>query len=115
MFTGAQFFSQFTPFFSNKTDSAAEFIAFFQNLLISVSFIVMFWLRQDVRGQSFLIAVLKWIGTPLTIGFLYVTRTGWDVGIINLLVASIFVFDSYYMYLIYNELKIKNINPWTRI
>jgi hypothetical protein len=39
------------------------YAAFLQNLLMSVLFIAMVWARRGTRGQSWVIAVAKWIGT----------------------------------------------------
>lgn len=42
---------------------AAEYSAFLQNLLMSILFIAMFARRGDLRGQSVLLAIAKWLGT----------------------------------------------------
>ena len=43
--------------------AAARYSAFLQNLLMSVLFVAMFAARRGARGQSLVIAVMKWLGT----------------------------------------------------
>jgi hypothetical protein len=117
MITGGKFFAQFEQYFRNNIFEGAKFIAFIQNLVISVCFVLMFWQRQSSEGQSFTIAWSKWLGTSMTVGlyYLFLDHNGEDTSLMFIFMLAIFVFDSYYMYLIYNQLKEEGINPWTRL
>lgn len=44
-------------------DSAKVYSAFIQNLIMSILFIIMLANRPDIKGQSLIIAINKWIGT----------------------------------------------------
>jgi hypothetical protein len=64
-------------------EAGARYSAFLQNLLMSVLFIHLFIQRGGAAGQSFTIAVNKWVGT-LTATILY----GWGEGSLFLLVLG---------------------------
>lgn len=117
MLRGGPFFGQFEPYFHKEMFEGAKFIAFIQNLVISVCFVLMYWERQNSEGQSFTIAWSKWIGTSMTVGFSYLMadHKGEDASLIFIVILATFVFDTYYMRLIYNQLKKEGINPWTRL
>lgn len=117
MIAGGPFFGQFEPYFHNEIFEGAKFIAFIQNLVISICFILMFWQRQSSEGQSFTIAWSKWIGTSMTVGlsYLLIDHKGEDVTLMLIIIGTIFILDIYYMYLIYKQLKKEGINPWTRL
>lgn len=117
MIAGGKFFGQFEPYFHNEIFEGAKFIAFIQNLVISVCFVLMYWERQNSEGQSFTIAWSKWLGTSMTVGLSYLLadHKGEDATLIFIIILATFVFDTYYMRLIYNQLKKEGINPWTRL
>ena len=117
MIAGGKFFGQFEPYFHNEIFEGAKFIAFIQNLVISICFVLMYWERQNADGQSFTIAWSKWIGTSMTVGLSYLLadHKGEDASLIFIIILATFVFDTYYMNLIYKQLKKEGINPWTRL
>ncbi len=117
MIAGGKFFGQFEPYFHNEIFEGAKFIAFIQNLVISVCFVLMYWERQTSEGQSFTIAWSKWLGTSMTVGLSYLLadHKGEDATLIFIIILATFVFDTYYMRLIYNQLKKEGISPWTRL
>lgn len=116
MIAGGPFFGQFEPYFHKEIFEGAKFIAFIQNLIISVCFILMYWQRQNSDGQSFTIAWTKWIGTSMTVGLSYLLsdHKGEDNTLTLIIILATSIFDTYYMRLIYNQLKKEGINPWTR-
>ena len=117
MIAGGPFFGQFEPYFHKEIFEGAKFIAFIQNLIISVCFVLMYFQRQSSEGQSFTIAWSKWIGTSMTVGLSYILadHEGEDATLMFFIILATFVFDTYYMRLIYNQLKKEGINPWTRL
>lgn len=114
---GGPFFGQFEPYFHKEIFEGAKFIAFIQNLVISICFVLMYWQRQSPEGQSFTIAWSKWIGTSMTVGLSYLLadHKGEDATLMFVIIFATFIFDTYYMYLIYKQLKKMGINPWTRL
>lgn len=117
MITGGRFFGQFELYFHKDTFEGAKFIAFLQNLVMSVNFVVMFWERRSSQGQSFTIAWTKWIGTSMTVGqsYLMIDHKGEDVSFMTIIISAIFIFDVYYMQLIYKQLIKEKINPFLRL
>lgn len=83
---------------------AAEYSAFLQNLLMSILFIDMYWKRGNMKGQSFLLAVAKWIGTVAP-----TILMGWMTFNPYILCCGIFcsVFDLIYIGMILKEKYIK--------
>ncbi|MGL4913726.1 MAG: hypothetical protein ACRC3Y_14995 [Romboutsia sp.] len=53
----------FSVLFNGDLFQTAGFIAYFQNLLMSILFVLMFLERRNLNGQSILIALFKWLGT----------------------------------------------------
>ncbi|WP_052356855.1 transmembrane-type terpene cyclase [Faecalimicrobium dakarense] len=53
----------FSILFDGDILQAAGFIAYFQNLLMSILFVLMFLERRNLKGQSIFIAIFKWLGT----------------------------------------------------
>lgn len=117
MIAGGPFLGQFEPYFHKEIFEGAKFIAFIQNLVISVCFVLMYWQRQTSEGQSFTIAWSKWIGTSMTVGLSYLLadHKGENATLMSVTILATFVFDTYYVRLIYNQLKKEGINPWTRL
>lgn len=118
MLVGGPFFADFS-YFSNSYFESAKFIAFIQNAVMSVLFVSFFYSRKaqnhPIEGQSFTIALSKLIGTSLTVGISYTMAHPNNWYFIGIFVATAFIFDSWYAYLIYNELKRHHINPFTRL
>jgi len=75
--------------------------AFGQNVFMSILFIIMFFKRNSLRGQSIYIAVFKMLGTDLTSIHYYlyepITQSSF---ILPSLFILIFIFDIAYIYLI---------------
>jgi hypothetical protein len=116
MFYGGSFFGQFNLYFKNDTFEGAKFIALIQNAVISICMVLMYLQRRNSDGQSFTIAWSKWLGTSMTVGLSYIyTHQTEQFQFIAFFVLATFIFDTYYMYLIYNQLKKEGINPWTRL
>jgi hypothetical protein len=84
--------------------------AFGQNLLMSILFIIMFFNRNSLRGQSFYIAVFKMLGTGLTsVHFYFYEPISQSSFILPSLYVSILVFYILYIYLILKRYKRNNI------
>lgn len=115
MYFGGQFFRQFELFFQNDHIRGATFIAFIQNAIMSISFVVMFHMRGSVEGQSFTIAWAKWIGTSMTGGIIFIMEHPDNWYFVGVFLAAIFVADVYYMVAIYRALRREGINPWRRL
>lgn len=116
MIVGGPFFKDFLPYFKGELFESAKFIALIQNAVMSILFVVMFLERRSSEGQSFTIAWTKWIGTSMTVGVSYLAvehRENWHF--VGIFVALCFVFDVWYMVLIYQQLRREGINPWTRL
>ncbi|MCM1086594.1 MAG: hypothetical protein NC419_00435 [Muribaculaceae bacterium] len=81
---------------------AAQYSAFLQNLLMSVLFLALYIKRENMEGQSILLAVAKWIGTLAPTILMGVITFNAVV-----LTAGIFcsVFDLIYIFLLYKESK----------
>lgn len=116
MYLGGPFFKDLLPFFKGDLFESAKFIAFLQNAAMSILFVFMFLNRRSSEGQSFTIAWSKWLGTSMTVGLSYLGvdhRDNWHF--MAIFVGVCFVFDVWYMALIYGQLKREGINPWTRL
>lgn len=116
MIKGGTFFKDFVPYFKGDTFESAKFIAFIQNAVMSILFVAMYYQRRTSEGQSFTIAWSKWLGTSMTVGLSYLGvehADNWHF--VGIFVAICFVFDLWYMALIYRQLRREGINPWTRL
>ena len=77
----------------------AGFIAYFQNLLMSILFVLMFLERRNLKGQSIFIAIFKWLGT-LSVSIMNLS------GMVSSNLTELFVifliqvFDILYIYLL---------------
>ena len=90
---------------------AARYTAFGQNLMMSALFIGMLVGRNDVRGQSMPIAILKGIGT-LAPTIQFTAQTG--SALILAFGIGCFVFDVVYAALLYQKFRELGLNPFTR-
>ena len=89
--------------------------AFGQNVFMSILFIIMFFKRNSLRGQSIYIAVFKMLGTDLTsIHYYLYEPTTQSSFILPSLFILIFIFDIAYIYLIARFYK-RNKTPLLKI
>ena len=116
MLTGGPFLGQFSSYFQADIFQGAIFIAYLQNLVISVCFLLMIWERKSSEGQSLTIGVFKCIGTGLTVGiyYLFILHHG-QAHLMNIIVGFTFLLDLVYIRTIYRQLKKEGKNPWARL
>lgn len=116
MLSGGPFFGQFQPYFAGDVFQGAIFIAYIQNLIISVCFILMLLERKSSEGQSLTIGVFKCIGTGLTVGiyYLFILHHGQAV-LMNVIIGATFIFDIGYIALIYRRLRAEGKKPLLRL
>ena len=89
-------------------DPIGYYIAFWQNLLMSILFIRMLKFREDLRGQSIHIGVSKMLGTAFaSIAFYLYDPLNKGSWIMNFTYLAIFIFDIIYIIMVYNKAKIK--------
>jgi hypothetical protein len=116
MLLGGPFFKDLLPYFKGEMFETAKFIAYLQNLVISVSFVAMFYSRRSIEGQSFTIGWTKWLGTSMTVGLSYLFVEHPDNWyFMGVIIGTTFILDVWYMVLIYRQLQQEGINPWTRL
>jgi hypothetical protein len=89
----------------------ATYTAFAQNLMMSVLFISMLVRRDNVTGQSMVIAIFKWLGT-LAPTILVWFATGSKLVLV--LGIAIFLYDVFYSVLLYRKFLDLRLNPFTR-
>ncbi|MDH3192481.1 MAG: hypothetical protein OEM18_07335 [Nitrosopumilus sp.] len=95
-------------------DNVGVYAAFGQNLMMSVLFVTMLINRENIRGQSFYIALFKMIGTGLSsLAFFQYKTIAQDSVLLQFLFVAIFVFDIIYTIAIYRKCK-KYENPLKR-
>lgn len=120
--------------FYEFNDPQGLYTAFGTNLMMSILFVYMLIRRDDVHGQSFYIALFKWIGTlfaflscfefpvdvntPLNISTVlteFISAQSYPLTpLIKVLYSLTFCFDILYIVLVYRKCKEKSINPWAR-
>jgi hypothetical protein len=116
MLAGGPFFGQFQIYFFGDIFQGAIFIAYVQNLIISICFLLMIWERDSSNGQSLTIGIFKCIGTGLTVGVYYIFYLHKGNAILmNLIISVTFLLDLIYIATIYRKLKNEGINPWQRL
>lgn len=116
MLTGGPFFGQFGGYFMNDTFHGAIFIAYIQNLIISVCFLLMIWERRSSEGQSMTIGIFKCVGTGLTVGVYYLfTLHKGQAHLMNIIIGFTFILDIIYIGTIYKQLRLEGKNPWRRL
>ena len=79
--------------------------AFLQNLLMSILFIGMLFNRKSSKGQTLLIAVMKWIGTlapTILFGIIGIDKIGGPNQLALVLGILVFIFDVIYIFLLKN-------------
>lgn len=90
----------------------SDVTGFALNLIMSILFVFMLERRGSVDGQSFTIAVSKWLGTLAAFGFMFADNI--QTPLVNALYGTVFAFDVFYMWLIYRRLRQAGINPFRR-
>jgi hypothetical protein len=87
--------------------------AFPQNLMMSILFVPMIFVRTDARGQSFYVAVFKLLGTLCAIllaSFPVIALSGMK----TVTFLAILFFDTLYIILVYQKLRRLHFVPWRR-
>jgi hypothetical protein len=82
-------------------------------MLISLSFIVMLGRRASVRGQSMYIALSRCLGTLTLIPAQYVLTPGGRF--VTFVYVAYFLIDITYMLLLARQCRLEGINPWKRL
>lgn len=115
MLTGGPFFGQFDNYFKSDIFHGAIFIAYIQNLIISVCFLLMIWERRSSEGQSLTIGVFKCIGTGMTVGvyYLFILHSG-QAHLMNIIIGFTFLLDLIYISSLYKILKREGKHPFAR-
>lgn len=118
MIFGATFFAPFT-YFKGDTFESAKFIAMIQNAVMSILFVNMFYIRRKngrpIEGQSMYAAICKMIGTSLTVGITSITSHPGNWHFIAIAEATCFIFDVWYVVVLWRELKAQGIHPLKRL
>jgi hypothetical protein len=97
-----------------KDDNGA-YVAFGQNLMMSILFITMLRDRQSASGQSIYIAIFKLTGTLLaSVAFYTQTKTYSHSPLMQFLFAAILVYDIIYIILLAIQLKRQRIKVFKR-
>lgn len=85
-------------------DWKGAYAAFGQNLMMSILFLWMFFSRNDLRGQSIYIAILKMLGTGVSsIAFYLYQPISQDSYLMPFLYLAIFISDAAYAFLVYRR------------
>lgn len=96
-------------------DQIGFYIAFAQNLLMSILFVIMLRNRNNLRGQSIYIAIFKLIGTVLaSLAFHQFDPINKRSTFLEILYITIIFFDLLYVMNIYKKSIEENIKIWTR-
>ena len=115
MIFGGRLFGSFDRYFHRDIFQGAIFIAYVQNLIMSICFLLMLWERRSVEGQSMTIAIFKCIGTSLSVGVYYLfSMHHGKASLMNLIILSTFIFDLVYIFSLYRQFSSEGIHPWTR-
>lgn len=105
-------------YFNGSIYEVAIFIAYIQNAIMSLLFVNMFYTRKKsgypIEGQSFYIALPKFIGSSLSVGISYIILHPGKWYFVGIFIILMFIFDFWYCILIWKELRENNINPFKR-
>ncbi len=98
-------------------DYSNVYAGFGGNLMGSIVFVTMLLQRNDVRGQSFYIALAKWLGTgAASLGVTLFPVPGFAGSILlPILCLGMFVYDLIYVGLVYRQCRAQGIVPWRRV
>lgn len=117
MILGKSFFISL-DYFNGSIYEVAIFIAYIQNAIMSILFVNMFYTRKksgySIQGQSFYVALPKFIGSSLSVGISYIILHQHNWSFVGIFIILIFIFDLWYCFLIWKELRDNNINPFKR-
>jgi hypothetical protein len=91
-------------------DWNGRYAAFGQNLMMSILFVMMFFKRKDLSGQSVYIALFKMMGTILASILIFSIKP--DSVLLNTLYIGILFFDVLYLILLHKKSIEIGINPW---
>jgi hypothetical protein len=96
-------------------DLQGAYVAFGQNLMMSVLFVIMLLRRNDIRGQSMYIGIFKMLGTGIaSLAFYLYQPISQESILLPSFYVSTLVVDIIYVILLYRK-SIKNkISPWLR-
>ena len=118
MYVSGPFFKDL-PYFGGQTFEVGKFIAHYQNVVMGALFVHMFYLRkktgQGVKGLSLYAAIFKMLGTSLTVGVTQLFSHPGNWYMIAIAEAANLIFDSWYVILLYKELKAEGLSPWKRL
>lgn len=103
---------QVPEFLPLTEQGGSDVTGFGLNLIMSVLFVFMLESRGTLDGQSFWIAVTKWLGTLAAYGFMF--ADGIQTPLVNTLYAAIFVFDLFYAARVYRLSRRLGMDPWRR-
>lgn len=80
-------------------------------------FIGMFYRRPDLRGQSVVIALLKWVSTwPLMLALYLMPPEGFEGSfLLPVLYVGIFILDLYYVVIVYLRTRELGLDMWRRV
>lgn len=96
-------------------DQIGFYMAFVQNLLMSVLFIKILLNRNELRGQSIYIAISKLLGTAsASLAFYVFDPIDKKSIILSLLYLIIFIFDLIYAIMVYQKSREEHLDPWAR-
>lgn len=102
-----------TPEFLPLTEQGgSDVTGFGLNLIMSILFVFMLKSRSNLDGQSFWIAVTKWLGTLAAFGFMF--ADGVQTPLVIVLYTTTFFFDLFYIYRVYQVSRAQGIDPWRR-
>jgi hypothetical protein len=91
-------------------DRLGAYSAFGQNLMMSALFLAMFFRRDDLRGQSFLISLFKMLGTGISsLAFYLYQPISHSSLIMPFLYLAIFFCDTAYTLLVYQRSRLQGI------
>jgi hypothetical protein len=91
-------------------DWNGRYAAFGQNLMMSILFVVMFFKRKDLSGQSVYIALFKMMGTVIASILIFSLKP--ESVLLNTLYFGILFFDILYTILLFKKSTEMGINPW---
>lgn len=89
----------FSILFDGNIIQTTGFISYFQNLLMSILFVLMFLERRNLKGQSIFIAIFKWLGT-LSVSIIKLSGMVSSNSTELFIIFLIQVFDILYIYLL---------------
>lgn len=119
MYTGGPFFGNFGQYFKGDIFEGAQFIALIQNAIMSISFVSFFYSRKNsgapIEGQSFYAAITKMLGTSFTVGIYYISQHPGTWHFMGVIILTSLIFDLWYSFLVYKELRSNGYNPLRRI